>query len=356
MTRLRRGFTLIELLVVMAIIAVLIGLLLPAIQKVRTAAARTKCQNNLKQAALALHTYEAGRGELPCSKITTKNSAVPNTAQRSWVPDVLPYLEQGNVLTGYNLSENWWVGSTPDADDPAAPTDGPSVNRSIALTPIRILQCPSTPTPDRIQNKKETTIYNKKGAVTDYFVVEGISADFNANVGLTGAQALVGDRGGVMVGWDPTASPNQRPECNMASVRDGTSNTILIAENAGREDVWRFKTKTAADANNGSGGSPTCARARGGAWATNDNPFEIGQLINWCASAPGGGALAGTLPPTPMKMNASNEWGYLFYSFHDGGCNFAFADGSVRFLRDSIPTRTLGILSTKAGGETSPPE
>lgn len=349
-SRFRSGFTLIELLVVMAIIAVLIGLLLPAIQKVRTAAARTKCQNNLKQAALALHTYEAGRGELPCSKITSKNTAVPNTAQRSWVPDVLPYLEQGNVMTNFDLSENWWVGSTPDADDPAAPTDGPSVNRSIALTPIRILQCPSTPTPDRIQNKAETTTYNKKGAVTDYFAVEGISADFNLNVGLTGTAQLLGDRGGVMVGWNPTNSPNQRPECNMASVRDGTSNTIMIAENAGREDVWRFKIKTAANA---TAGSATCARARGGAWATNDNPFEIGQLINWCGAS---GPLGGTLPPTPMKMNASNEWGYLFYSFHDGGCNFAFADGSVRFLRDSIPTRTLGILSTKAGGEISPPE
>ena len=95
---------------------------------------------------------------------------------------------------------------------------------------------------------------------------------------------------------------------------------------------------------------PNCARARGGAWATNDNPYEIGQTINWCG---GGGAAPGN-PPLLISINRSNEWGYLFYSMHSGGANAVMADGSVRFLTANINIRTLGILSTRAGGEVVP--
>lgn len=91
---------------------------------------------------------------------------------------------------------------------------------------------------------------------------------------------------------------------------------------------------------------PDCARARGGAWATNDNPYEIGQIINWC----GAGAAPG-LPPVPLRINGSNEWGYLFFSMHPGGVNVVMADGSVRFLAESTSLRTIGSLATRAGGE-----
>ena len=94
---------------------------------------------------------------------------------------------------------------------------------------------------------------------------------------------------------------------------------------------------------------PDCARARGGAWATNDNPYEIGQLINWCPAGPVVG-----LPPTPMKINGSNEWGYGLYSMHTRGANVVMGDGSVRFLSESMPFRTVGILATRAGGEVVP--
>ena len=90
-----------------------------------------------------------------------------------------------------------------------------------------------------------------------------------------------------------------------------------------------------------------CARARGGAWATNDNPYEIGQTINWC----GGGGAAPGLPPLPLQINGSNEWGYLFYSMHTGGANVVMADGSVRFLTTNMSLYTLGSLATRAGGE-----
>src|SRR5262245_30722341 len=105
----RAGFTLIELLVVIAIIAVLIGLLLPAVQKVRDAANSMLCQHHLKQLALAFHNYESGRGYLPPLKRTSKCAGEPEMAERSWVPDLLPYVEQANVVSGYNLAESWWM-------------------------------------------------------------------------------------------------------------------------------------------------------------------------------------------------------------------------------------------------------
>ncbi len=320
MHRSRSAFTLIELLVVIAIIAILIGLLLPAVQKVRAAAARMSCQNNLKQVALAIHSYESANGKLPHSKRTSP-------PQRSWAPDVLPHLEQGNLVSdaNYNLNENWWRSTT---------YAGVAIPNSATVQKhLKVFNCPSTPNQNRTQNKTEVAPeQNKIGACGDYFVVEGVNPAINLNGNLAFPVYATAAKG--MMSAFPEST-------TIVGATDGSSNTILLGECAGREDVWRGRVMTPAQTD-ASLSNP--ARARGGAWATNDNPYAIGGRVQVFPS--------GLIPTTiPMKINASNEHGFNFYSFHDGGAVFAFGDGSVRFLAESTPLANLAAMSTRDAGE-----
>jgi len=318
----RRAFTLIELLVVIVIIAILIGLLLPAVQKVREAANRMKCSNNMKQIALACHNYESNYGSLPYSKRTSQ-------PQRSWAPDLLPFLEQANMVSGayYNLDENWWRSTTY--------AGVPIPNATTVQMHLSVFTCPSTPNQKRLQNKTETPPeQNKVGACGDYFIPEGVNPAINNELPAAQQFSTTADLRGALRAFPDVTT--------FATFTDGTSQTILVGECAGREDVWRGRIVKPAAADKA---NPNCARARGGAWATNDNPYEIGQRIEWCtgsASVPG-----------PMRINNSNEWGHFYYSFHNGA-NFAFADGSVRFLSESTPLWNLAVMTTRAGGEVIP--
>jgi prepilin-type processing-associated H-X9-DG protein len=279
------------------------------------------CSNNLKQIALAMHNHHDTYRMLPYSKRDT-------FPQRSWAPDLLPFLEQSNLVSAasYDLDQNWWRSTTSTSPSVAIP------NAATVRTHLSVFKCPSTPNPYRLQNKTETPPeQNKVGACTDYFVTEGVNIAINNEL-IAGEQfPITANLQGAL---------RKYPEQNtFSNIVDGTSNTILAAECAGREDVWRGRTFKPALADKS---QPNCARARGGAWATNDNPFEIGTRLDWCTN--------GTIPG-PMKINNSNEYGHLFYSFHPGGANFALVDGSVRFCSETTRLRVLASMVTRSGNE-----
>jgi prepilin-type N-terminal cleavage/methylation domain-containing protein/prepilin-type processing-associated H-X9-DG protein len=320
----KRGFTLVELLVVIAIIGVLVALLLPAIQAAREAARRSQCLNNMKQLGLAFLNYEGAKKEFP---LATLNPVAPARGINNWAPFVLPYVEQGNLVVGYDLNEDWWR----------------SPNREIVQNPLALLLCPSTPIQERVQDKPESSPPNKTGACGDYFAPTGVHLEINTSLPAdqqfvnyneklsNGSENLVLD--GVI------AEQYEFNEQNTIKlVTDGLSNSILLGECAGREDVYRGREFYAVDYT----GTPA-VRARGGAWATTDNPYPIGLRSPWKANF-------GTIPGT-VSINNSNEWGHCFYSFHPSGANFAMADGSVRNFSEDIELRTLADLTTRAGGE-----
>jgi prepilin-type N-terminal cleavage/methylation domain-containing protein/prepilin-type processing-associated H-X9-DG protein len=304
MSRLRRGFTLLELLVVIAIISILIGLLLPAVQKVREAAARMSCQNNLKQIALAAHNYEGANSLFPALSLRRYGGSV----DQGWLPLVLPYLEQGNVTRLYHLVLDWY--------DP--------VNQPAAVSTVPVFTCPSVPSPSRIlvgQLGQPWGTAPYQGASTDYVGLQGLASALKTtgwipptidtlNCGLIGVN--IGHR--------------------IAQVPDGTSSTMLATEMAGRPTVW--------EAGHPDPSNPVMITSANicGTWAA---PDGIGYR---------GFTFDGLAQPGPCAVNCSNNTGGI-YGFHTAGANAAFADGSVRFLPQSINIYTVFALVTRDGGE-----
>jgi len=323
--RTRRGFTLIELLVVIAIIAILIGLLLPAVQKVREAAARSKCQNNLKQIGLALHNYHDTNGKLPpgCVNDVTPFGNGGNGWGSSWKVYILAFIEQQAIATGWQYNNN------------SGYVNSASVNLVNRIT-IPNYRCPSSPLPDFYISS------NNNGSIemmSSYTGVCGSAADTGAvNTG----HGYISNKGCL---FDQSA-------VTIVSITDGTSNTVMVAE---QSDHLRDA------ANSPITGSYTAITSQGPhGWTMGkaSGPNVGGQYYNertfnctttrWSINQRGLGNNSGN--GTHDNTGANIPWS----SGHSGGAQALLGDGHVVFIRDSTPLVTLQWLSTKDGGETLP--
>src|SRR5262249_15723685 len=218
----RAGFTLIELLVVIAIIAILIGLLLPAVQKVREAAARVKCENNLKQLGLAMHNYNDTNNYLP----RNLRPLATGTIRVRWATFLLPYYEQDNVYKIYNQNVNW-----------SDPLNLPAVSLR-----LKVLECPSAPRPERQDANPELPTWTPSIPTGDY-------------AGVNGTDAGVVEQGLVEIAAPGIVSKTDK--VRLTDVTDGLSNTIHLTESAGKPDLYR--------AGKLAGTAPTL-RVQGGGW------------------------------------------------------------------------------------------
>jgi prepilin-type N-terminal cleavage/methylation domain-containing protein len=306
----RRGFTLIELLVVIAIIAILIGLLLPAVQKVREAAARMKCQNNLKQLSLAAHNYHDAYSSLPRSFDRTTNLA--------WTVAILPYIEQDNLfrLIAKTAGDYTQAGK----------------NDPYGLTKVATLLCPSssvekmaTGAPNNVNAPDLVPANSGQPPFTTHYY--GLNGPRGTNPVTAAAYPVgTGTHEGVPVAQ--SGMFQRDTDVRLTTVSDGTSNTIMFGEMSWVSPTYGTRYRTwlrGGDTGTGSGAPGFVVSCRN---VTNPiNSIFKANLI---------------VPYNDVPMG----------SMHTGGANFANGDGSVRFIRDSIDMAAYRALASRNGGET----
>ena len=352
-SRLRAGFTLIELLVVIAIIAILIGLLLPAVQKVREAAARMKCQNNLKQIGLALHNINTTEGKFPPGSLD--NGAM-------WSSWLMPYLEQTAVYQAlWVLPENGHndagiVGPSGSNGDWASPdpgfanasitagvgtanygvggATGPATERNVAACELLIpgFRCPSTTLPEHVYGPSyENWIVQKRVPINYAVCGSGVRVQFYT------ASDAVNNDGAFQHEWTGGAGTR----LTVAAFTDGMSNTIFIGEE--NYDLQASYTVAQLDLQG--------VGRRKAVWQFGSDSIDCQFGLNEAFGSTGV-PMNLTSPGTSVFSGAQLE-AYIvsFGSRHTGGANFLLGDGSVKFIRDSIDAPTYSALGTRAGNE-----
>jgi len=337
------GFTLIELLVVIAIIAVLIGLLLPAVQKVREAAARAKCSNNFKQLVLACHNYQDATGQLPYGR------KFDNWDAYTWTQLILPHFEQAAVYAGYvTLSDRAWQQSYPGSNGPIGNN---AQQRNARHAVMQVYLCPSDIGPNT----------NEIGT-TDYGGIRGNIRGCTGSGDMYGSptDTTAGPWGVGVFGVVPfqTTDPNGRifnttgPRTMgipLEGISDGTSNTVMLSEGLSPET------------SSGWGGpiGMTIYGNMGGALFTTTiapNSSSPDRPIGPCPQNQG---IRSYLAPC-VSLGGNAWWtrsavgAYVAArSQHTGGVNVSMADGSVRFVTDSIDLAIWRAAGTRSGGESA---
>jgi prepilin-type N-terminal cleavage/methylation domain-containing protein/prepilin-type processing-associated H-X9-DG protein len=306
--RARRAFTLVELLVVMAIISILVGILLPAVQQVRESARRAQCQNNLRQLGLALLNFHDGHGVFPASGWTTVGPGNPLGKYVGWRALTLPYIEQGSLQELYNFRLHWWERTNPTAGG----------------VPVRTFQCPSSPGESDVfsavaKPPRPAMTFPVPLAPTDYEAIMGVKPE-----SIDPKRYNSGNRFSVMY----------RNSCvRMADVRDGTSSTIMVVECAARPHTYRVRSNM-----------PDIRNDQGIGWVDSEGPFSLD-------GSNADGSREGCTPANGCQyaMNRRND--NEPYSFHFDSCNFLFADGHVQSIHQDIELLTMAALCTRSASE-----
>jgi type II secretory pathway pseudopilin PulG len=329
----RPAFTLVELVVVIGLIGVLIGLLVPAVQRAREASSRTACQSNLRQLSLAMQQHVSVKGYFPplWAYSLSWNNGQPGGSLSNWTPYLLPYLEQSAVADEYNLNEMFYG------------------NYAAIATPLKVLQCPSAPHTVELvteTNWKPSQVSGQPAlaAVDPYFTASFTAAptDYTGFTkvadnwkDLLGYPVGIGDltpvlatppypTAGQIAQWLAGGSlPVQAALRKPSDVTDGLSYSALLIEEAGRPQSW-----------------------------TAGKLADPAATVHYCGWAdPGGefGVLQGDLLNGTL-INVTNRSG--IYAFHPGGANFPLADGSVRFISSGASARTVVAILTCSAGDS----
>ncbi|MGI9472076.1 MAG: DUF1559 domain-containing protein [Rubripirellula sp.] len=301
----RSGFTLVELVVVIGLIAILIGMLLPAVQAAREAARRVQCQNNLHQIGIALHNYHNAFRRFPPQR--TRNGF------HGWAIFTLPYLENQSIRDSYKMHVPWH-----------APENAKAV---YAMVPT--FQCPTS----RLSGTARTHIAGNRWAASNDYAPPGAVSARLVSAGFIRTRASYV---GLMRGWQ---------RISFRDAFDGLSNTLLFAEDTTRPDYYRAGKRLGPDFSPPSGGNfgVTGGVVKGAAWADSRNGIPMHGFTQDGKSSPG---------PCPINCTNNNE----MYSFHSGGVHCVLADGAVRFLSQTIDIDTMASLITSQGHEVVPLE